>query len=66
MKYWLKRKANILLHKFNLHHTNTHEVQGDVIVRCDWCGLMYVKERKGYKKQIDTIGVGCEYKQNIK
>lgn len=43
-----------LAHRFNWHHTRTIYPDGDTLVRCDWCGLSQVTQRRDYKPAIYT------------
>ncbi len=47
--YWRWRMfyspAQRLMHHFNLHHTRTIRIEGDEIVKCDWCGLSWTARR---------------------
>jgi hypothetical protein len=41
-----------LAHRFNWHHTRTCYPDGDTYVRCDWCGLGAVMQKRDYKPAI--------------
>jgi len=45
---WLMKLA----HRYNWHHTRTYYQDGDTFVRCDWCGLSKVMQRRDYKPVI--------------
>jgi len=44
--YWPVMK---LMHRFDLHYCPPHEIEGDIVLRCNWCGLRYTKSRRGDK-----------------
>lgn len=44
---WFYRTLMKLAHRFNWHHTRTCYPDGDTLLVCDWCGLRYVKHRRG-------------------
>ena len=49
---WSYRTLMRLSHRFNWHHTRTSYPDGDTYVRCDWCGLGMVMQRRDYKPAI--------------
>ena len=59
------RRLMVLAHRFNWHHTRTCYPDGDTLVRCDWCGLSSVMQRRGYKPAItnEPCAAGSESKE---
>lgn len=42
---FLYRPIMRLLHRFDLHYAPPHNVEGDIVLRCAWCGLTYTKPK---------------------
>jgi hypothetical protein len=44
---YLYRRIMTLAHRHGWHHVSRIEIEGDVILKCEWCGLHEVF-KKGY------------------
>ena len=58
MKWILYRAIMRFAHRFNWHYAPPINPNGDTVLRCDWCGMTYVKERR--KRMLAISGFGCD------
>lgn len=49
LKWGLYRLIMRVAHRYNWHYAPPAYPEGDMVLRCSWCGMTYLKHRKGFR-----------------